>query len=212
MSLGSCWQCKSADKCEICHNENALLANGACFPCSKVIRNCIECKEISTSEIICVKCRSGYGLISGKCTSCPLGCSDCELRNSTIICTKCAYFGYWTGYSFIDSNGICRYCQNGCKRCSFDENNKNTCHECISSRTYAFKDRCYPCKIGCSNCNNLTTCNSCLSGRYLRGNNCEKCSIPECKKCQISRRCKRCSPHTFLSRDKLKCYSTNILN
>lgn len=118
----------------------------------KCVKECSNPEHI-IHEGVCIKgCPKSrfYNIETGRCDSCPKGCSECEDR---FTCLKCSQ-------DHLFKNSCVRFCPEG----TYDKS--NVCLDC--------PDKCKHCALE----GDSVRCNSCASGDYLLDNTCtsEGCS------------------------------------
>ena len=135
-----------------------------CVACN--IPNCRFCKEVpdkikKTSFISCSLCEKGYGIVDGKCGSCPENCEYCHPQ--TLVCLHCT-----AGFQWNKKKAVCEKIT--APNCSFMK--KGECKSCdnlfyldIESKT------CKPCRESFPNCQH---CMQRSNGEGFRCRFCER--------------------------------------
>lgn len=192
----TCSSCNPSDFCIAC-KEGYYAASVAATPSgfekvtckSCEIENCVHCShkkdQVKDSTYLsCTLCKSGYGIVGGKCEKCPDSCLYCHEESKE--CTFCE-----AGYMLNKSSNTCD--KISIEQC-YTVNEMGSCGLCESH--FFLKDgSCIPCKQSIDYCNYCTTkaeslmCLSCQIGYFLVGNVCKPCGT----------NCNHCSPD--------KCYS-----
>lgn len=240
--MEGCAHCPNENECTNClegfyvasrklSNENVNIVQ--CKKCD--IENCKFCKENedqvkNNKYLTCSLCKTGFGLVSGKCEPCPNDCLFCKENNSLCsICKRgfrfdkekntCDKIPIDFCYSMIN-NEECKICEsqfflenNTCKTCSSKIENCHYCHikeefNCISCNSgYHSKDKkCEKCAKNCNHCNE-TNCLVCKEKHFLSQDrkNCKKCDLKNCLVCATETVCKQCRHGMFFNKEEKKC-------
>lgn len=239
----SCQSCNAADFCVSCKEgyfaaNKAVAENGiekvVCQPCD--IDNCLYCGQKSdqvkdSSFLTCTLCKSGYGIVGGKCEKCPDNClycheeskecSFCEtgylLKKETNTCEKISIDNCYTlndagDCMFCESHfylkdGKCAPCKKGIANCNYCTTKADslTCLSCEIGYFIA-GDYCKPCPENCNHCNS-EKCFVCANGSYYnqQSNSCEKCTIDKCDVCRSVDVCDTCISGYYFDAKSKKC-------
>lgn len=213
------------DKCLLNPIENCLFMDGSiCHRCDTGYFNdytrCVKINDTNCekfysyyhSDVICEKCKNGYGLNDKKiCTRCKdPNCQNCHynysvcktcnprfyMNKNTSVCSKCQvdYCKKCGEY-----NDVCIECQDNygfdykrCKQCE-DSNciecksDYQKCQMCKPGYCLIPDDRCIPC-VETPNCltyNDYYECSKCKANYYLNANKrCSKCTFDNCYFCR----------------------------
>ena len=170
-----CESC-SGSYCDKCYK--SFSKDGTCTVPSNLIENCLS----YTNEAVCNQCKSGFGVVNGKCAECKVpNCFDCQGDvNSCSICLN----------GIVEKSGRCDpqgdLCpDSNCEFCKGDLQCK------ICKEKFAFDSASMSCKPWpVENCEQIdfsdaTKCMVCFTGYYDDGkNHCLK--SPEQKKIRSS--------------------------
>ena len=212
--IGEKEKCKTCSKkiksnCLECNDGYYLpyheMDNKICLSCN-IIAHCSSCFG-EKAYTICSSCLPGYNLIDNKCIEkeieipiCTIGdkekCKACKAnpkyRNQCETCNE----GYYIPEG--ENKTKCEKCDiEGCLEC-FSSNNNKSCSNCQIGFSL-INNKCIKeaCVIGenekCTSCRNERgkekVCATCNDGYFIQENSnsfiCSKCSINNCKKCQI---------------------------
>lgn len=238
-----CASCQSAQVCSACsegyYASERKNVEGedqvTCSACS--IDNCLFCQKAADQMkgqdfLTCNLCKTGYGLISGKCEKCPDNCQYCHEENRE--CTFCEQ-GYFLSpadntckpidvphcYS-MTQEGKCSYCEshfflNGqscetCRsrimNCSYCTGNSTSvdCLSCQIGHHKTAEGKCAPCGDNCNHCD-ASRCTVCANGFFYDSaeSKCTKCPIANCEFCRDSEFCENCSVGYFFDQTQKKC-------
>jgi hypothetical protein len=211
----SCAACNPADFCVAC-KEGFYVAvstftkegveSVTCKSCD--IENCLHCNfkkdQVKDSTYLsCTLCKSGYGIVGGKCERCPDSCLYCHEESKE--CSLCE-----SGYLLNKSTNTCD--KISIENC-YNLNELGVCTLC-ESHFFLQDGVCVPCKKSVENCNYCTTksdslmCLSCQIGYYLTANGCKPCG-PNCSHCSVER-CYACSNGFYFNAANNACEKCSI--
>ena len=240
----SCASCTAADVCSAC-KEGYYVANKTvgsngmenveCEACG--IDNCLYCAQKedqikSATYITCTLCKTGYGIVSGKCEKCPDFCAYCHeeskectfcesgyyLNKSTNTCQKapienCYSLSEDGSCLFCESHfylkdGACEPCKKAIEHCSYCTTKVDslTCLSCEIGYYLYQGTECRACPANCHHCNS-ERCLSCSADYYfdITANECVKCSISNCDICKSATICEICLPGYYFDEESKTC-------
>ena len=241
----SCSSCNPANFCIAC-KEGYYAANVSatqsgiervtCKSCD--IENCVHCgnkkDQVKDSTYLgCSLCKSGYGIVGGRCEKCSENClycheeskecSFCEagfmLNKSTNTCDKISVDNCYG----VNELGVCGLCENhyfikdgSCTPCKKAIDHCNYCITkadsvmCMSCEVGFFLagDTCKPCGENCNHCSG-EKCYACAEGYFYNHNTnaCEKCSIDKCDACKTDKICETCISGFYFDQKLQSCHS-----
>ena len=89
------------NNCECNADAYDISYNSLCYNCAELKSNCLSCSLLS-GVAQCNTCIDGYGLDTGSCVYCGLGCKSCSVSSGLVTgCTAC----YTPSYTL--SSGLC---------------------------------------------------------------------------------------------------------
>lgn len=250
----------NVEGCVVCHKENQCIACGEnyygevienkttqvsknkenykCLKCG--IEDCLVCEkkedQIKNNFFVtCNLCKTGYGLVSGKCEKCTENCVFC--RENTHECTLCQN-GYHLdtntntcikikidncyrlndddnkkcdlcdSHFYLDKTSNCLGCPAKSENCNFCSTNEEDfmCFSCVTGFYLGKKGKCYKCEDKCHHCNK-NQCFICEHNYFYdqETKKCEKCNVDNCSRCKLKDTCEECIPGFFFDSATLKC-------
>ena len=203
LNKGKCEICKegcencSGDKCITCKSGYTLNEEGTCLSCNPY---CKECK-IENNELKCLTCFGGYYLNNNNCNRCGSSNYCIECKDQFDVCSSCL------PGTVLNANKICESCDDGCRECMFNQENKKECLYCQNGYYMDSNKNCLKCKNGCARCNGYEKCEECKMFSYYMNSNeeCQSCNelINNCKSCDYNEKnqlkCTRCEKSYVLT-------------
>ena len=250
----------NVEGCVVCHKENQCNACGEnyygevienkttqvsknkenykCLKCD--IDNCLVCENKEDQIkgnffLTCNLCKTGFGLVSGKCEKCVDNCVFC--RENSHECTLCKN-GYHLdpktntcikieidncyklndedkkkcdlcdSHFFLNNEKSCKGCPVKSSNCNFCSTTEEDfiCFACITGFYLGKGGKCYSCPEKCHRCNK-NKCYICEHNHFFNpeSKKCEKCNIDNCQKCKSLDFCEDCHPGFYFNSKTLKC-------